>query len=159
MALLPAEIEATTENGTETLSLDSWSCDDYPAEGAYTGSYAFHAVLPEGYGLAADAPALTVTVELDDEVMLMAEGQHSHCICGAEHRNICEHKREASVSFEKKLSCSTTNQPLEINGKTITPEKLMVATIMFCLRAAIIWKTMYTLTILFLSRGVRLISA
>lgn len=86
MALLPAEIEATTEDGTETLSLDSWSCDDYPAEGAYTGSYAFHAVLPEGYGLAADAPALTVTVELDDEVMLMAAGTthaEKHPICGA----------------------------------------------------------------------------
>ena len=85
MALLPAEIEATTENGTETLSLDSWSCDDYPAEGAYTGSYTFHAVLPKGYGLAADAPALTVTVELDDEVMLMAAGTtHApHPICGA----------------------------------------------------------------------------
>lgn len=84
--LLPAEIEATTENGTETLSLVSWSCDDYPAEGAYTGSYDFHAVLPEGYGLAADAPALTVTVELDDEVMLMAEGTthaESHPPCGA----------------------------------------------------------------------------
>lgn len=85
MALLPAEIEATTKNGTETLSLDGWSCDDYPAEGAYTGSYTFHAVLPDGYGLAADAPALTVTVELDDEVMLMAEGTtHApHPICGA----------------------------------------------------------------------------
>lgn len=85
VALLPTEIEATTENGTETLSLDSWSCDDYPAEGAYTGSYAFHAVLPKGYGLAADAPALTVTVELDDEVMLMAAGTtHApHPICGA----------------------------------------------------------------------------
>lgn len=84
--LLPVEIEATTENGTETLSLDSWSCDDYPAEGAYTGSYAFHAVLPEGYGLAADAPALTVTVELDDEVMLMAAGTthaEKHPLCGA----------------------------------------------------------------------------
>lgn len=84
--LLPVEIEATTENGTETLSLDSWSCDDYPAEGAYTGSYVFHAVLPEGYGLAADAPALTVTVELDDEVMLMAAGTthaEKHPICGA----------------------------------------------------------------------------
>lgn len=84
--LLPVEIEATTENGTETLSLDSWSCDDYPAEGAYTGSYAFHAVLPEGYGLAADAPALTVTVELEDEVMLMAAGAthaEKHPICGA----------------------------------------------------------------------------
>lgn len=84
--LLPVEIEATTEDGTETLSLDSWSCDDYPAEGAYTGSYAFHAVLPEGYGLAADAPALTVTVELEDEVMLMAAGTthaEEHPICGA----------------------------------------------------------------------------
>ena len=83
--LLPVEIEATTENGTETLSLDSWSCDDYPAEGAYTGSYAFHAVLPEGYGLAADASALTVTVELDGEVMLMAAGttHANHPICGA----------------------------------------------------------------------------
>lgn len=84
--LLPTEIEATTEDGTETLSLDSWSCDDYPAEGAYTGSYAFHAVLPEGYGLAADAPALTVTVELDGAVTL-ADGtgtEHTnHPICGA----------------------------------------------------------------------------
>ena len=94
--LLPAEIEATTEDGTETLSLDSWSCDDYPAEGAYTGSYAFHAVLPEGYGLAADAPALTVTVELDDEVMLMAEGTThvNHPICGASCTHDTKHYNE-----------------------------------------------------------------
>lgn len=118
MALLPAEIEATTENGTENLSLDSWSCDDYPAEGAYTGSYAFHAVLPEGYGLAADAPALTVTVELEDEVMLMAEGQHSHCICGANHRDIGEHKVEASVSFDKKLSDDSSGSWLQVGDKS-----------------------------------------
>lgn len=121
MALLPTEITATTENGTETLSLDSWSCDDYPEEGAYTGSYAFHAVLPEGYGLAADAPALTVTVELDDEVMLMAEGQHSHCICGASHKDIGEHKVEASVSFDKKLS-SNNSRMLEIDNKQAKSE-------------------------------------
>lgn len=121
--LLPTEIEATTEDGTETLSLDSWSCDDYPEEGAYTGSYAFHAVLPEGYGLAADAPALTVTVELDDEVMLMAEGQHSHCICGANHRDIGEHKVEASVSFDKKLSSNLGgNGWLEIDDITAAKE-------------------------------------
>lgn len=121
VALLPVEIEATTEDGTETLSLDSWSCDDYPAEGAYTGSYAFHAVLPEGYGLAVDAPALTVTVELDDEVMLMAEGQHSHCICGATHKDIGEHQGEASVSFDKKLS-SNYSRMLEIDNKQATFE-------------------------------------
>lgn len=121
--LLPTEIEATTENSTETLSLDSWSCDDYPDEGAYTGSYTFHAVLPEGYGLAADAPALTVTVELDDEVMLMAEGQHSHCICGANHRDIGEHKVEASVSFDKKLSSNLGgNGWLEIDDITAAKE-------------------------------------
>ena len=119
MALLPAEIEATTEDGTETLSLDSWSCDDYPAEGAYIGSYAFHAVLPEGYGLAADAPALTVTVELDDEVMLMAEGQHSHCICGASHKDIGEHKGKVPVSFDKKLS-SDSNGWLRIDDTAVT---------------------------------------
>ena len=86
VALLPAEITATIEDGTETLSLGGWSCDDYPAEGAYTGSYAFNTVLPEGYVLAAGAPALTVTVKLDNEVMLMAEGTthaERHPICGA----------------------------------------------------------------------------
>ena len=121
IALLPAEIEATTENGTETLSLDSWSCDDYPAEGAYTGSYAFHAVLPKGYGLAADAPALTVTVELEDEVMLMAAGQHSHCICGTSHKDIGEHKGEVPVSFDKKLS-SNNSRMLEIDNKQAKSE-------------------------------------
>ena len=122
MALLPTEIEATTEDGTETLSLDSWSCDDYPAEGAYTGSYVFHAVLPEGYGLAADAPALTVTVELDDEVMLMAEaeGQHSHCICGASHKDIGEHNGEVPVSFDKKLS--SYSRMLDIDNKQAESE-------------------------------------
>ena len=125
VALLPTEIEATTENSTETLSLDSWSCDDYPPEGAYTGSYAFHAVLPEGYGLAADAHALTVTVELDDEVMLMAEGQHSHCICGASHRNIGSHSVETPIPFDKKLSCTLGGSGwLEIDDKTVATETI-----------------------------------
>lgn len=121
VALLPAEITATTENGTEPLSLGSWSCDDYPTEGAYTGSYAFNTVLPEGYVLAADAPALTVTVKLDDEVMLMAEGQHSHCMCGASHKDIGEHKGEVPVSFDKKLS-SNNSRMLEIDNKQAKSE-------------------------------------
>lgn len=85
IALLPAEITATTEDGEVTIALGGWTCPDYPEAGAYTGSYTFTASLPEGYGLAADAPALTVTVELDDEVMLMAAGTtHApHPVCGA----------------------------------------------------------------------------
>ena len=85
VALLPAEITATTEDGEVTIALGGWTCPDYPEAGAYTGSYTFTASLPEGYGLAADAPALTMTVELDDEVMLMAAGTtHApHPVCGA----------------------------------------------------------------------------
>lgn len=85
VALLPAEITATTEDGEVTIALGGWTCPDYPEAGAYTGSYTFTASLPEGYVLAADAPALTVTVELEDEVMLMAAGTtHApHPVCGA----------------------------------------------------------------------------
>ena len=131
--LLPVEIEATTENGTETLSLDSWSCDDYPAEGAYTGSYAFHAVLPEGYGLTADAPALTVTVELDNEVMMMAAGTthaKSHPPCGASCTHGNSHPNDSydnwlasdlgtdakSLVLRVGGSTSTYGDPLETNG-------------------------------------------
>ena len=131
--LLPVEIEATTAGGTETLSLDGWSCDDYPAEGAYTGSYAFHAVLPEGYGLAADAPALTVTVELDDEVMLMAAGTthaKSHPPCGASCTHGNSHPNDyydnwlasdygtdaKSLVLRVGGSTSTYGDPLKISG-------------------------------------------
>ena len=122
--LLPTEIEATTEDGTETLSLDSWSCDDYPEEGAYTGSYAFHAVLPEGYELAADAPALTVTVELDDEVMLMAEGTthaEKHPICGA---SCTDGKNHPNDHYNKWLASGLGNDAkslvLRVGGPTST---------------------------------------
>ena len=98
VALLPAEITATTEDGEVTIALGGWTCPDYPEAGAYTGSYTFTASLPEGYGLAADAPALTVTVELDDEVMLMAAGTahaEKHPICGAS----CTHGNSHSIDY------------------------------------------------------------
>lgn len=124
VSLLPAEIEATTEDGTETLSLDSWSCDDYPAEGAYTGSYDFHAVLPEGYGLAADAPALTVTVKLDNEVMLMAAGTthaEKHPLCGAS----CTHGNSHRNDYYKNwlasgLGNDSKSLVLRVGGPTST---------------------------------------
>lgn len=83
LSVLPAEItavieddettEETAEETTdkpaneiteETIVLAGWTCVDFPAEGAGSGSYVFIASLPEGYALAEDAPALTVTVEL-----------------------------------------------------------------------------------------------
>ena len=56
--------------------------------------------------------------ELDDEVMLMAEGQHSHCICGASHKDIGKHKGEVPVSFDKKLSCSSSDSWLQVDNNS-----------------------------------------
>ncbi len=93
--MLPTEITATTEDDTETVTLDGWDCDNYPEEGAYTGSYLFNAALPDGYALAEDAPALTVTVKFGGVAVLEAtvhSGDHSHPICGAAHKDIGDHK-------------------------------------------------------------------
>ncbi len=98
--ILPAQIIATTEDGTETVALDGWTCDGYPEEGAYTGSYVFAAALPEGYMLAENADSITVTVEFGG-VALLADGAHEHPICGAD----CTHNgQHGSVSFDKKLT-------------------------------------------------------
>ena len=56
--------------------------------------------------------------ELDDEVMLVAEGQHSHCICGASHKDIGKHKGEVPVSFDKKLSCSSSDSWLQVDNNS-----------------------------------------
>ena len=92
VALLPAEITATTESGTEIITLGGWSCDSYPAEGAGTGSYLFTAALPEGYALAENVSALTVTVELGGVAVLGGTEHRSHPICGATHTDIGDHK-------------------------------------------------------------------
>ena len=72
VALLPTQIQATVVNeedieaeaASETITLGDWSCEEYPKEGAYSGSYTFAAALPEGYVLSEEDKALTVLVEL-----------------------------------------------------------------------------------------------
>ena len=72
VALLPTQIQATVVNeddieaeaASETITLGDWSCEEYPKEGAYSGSYTFAADLPEGYVLSYEAKALNVLVEL-----------------------------------------------------------------------------------------------
>lgn len=72
VALLPTQIQATVVNeedieaeaASETITLGDWSCEEYPKEGAYSGSYTFVAALPEGYVLSEEDKALTVLVEL-----------------------------------------------------------------------------------------------
>ena len=70
---LPAAILATVEGAEETVTLGPWTCEDYPAEGAYAGEYTFVTTLPEGYTLAEGVAALEVTVRFDEPEML-AEG-------------------------------------------------------------------------------------
>ena len=72
VALLPTQIQATVVNeedieaeaASETITLGDWSCEEYPKEGAYSGSYTFATALPEGYVLSEEAKALNVLVEL-----------------------------------------------------------------------------------------------
>ena len=109
VALLPTEITATTQDGEETIALGGWICPDYPEAGAYTGSYTFTASLPEGYGLTADAPALTVTVEFGSVAMLA--DAHSHPICGAS----CSHESQHNdMTFMKALEMRETNKGLKL---------------------------------------------
>ena len=72
VALLPTQIQTTVVNeedieaeaASETITLGDWSCEEYPKEGAYSGSYTFATALPEGYVLSEEAKALNVLVEL-----------------------------------------------------------------------------------------------
>lgn len=100
VALLPTEITATTQDGEETIALSGWTCPDYPEAGACTGRYKFTAALPDGYALAADAPALTVTVELSGVAMLMDTTHEDHPICGAR----CTDNKHGRTTFTNWLA-------------------------------------------------------
>lgn len=116
VALLPTEIVANTEDGTENVTLDSWSCPDYPETGAYTGSYVFAGELPEGYTLAENVPAIAVTVEFDS-VAVMAAGDHEHPICGTS----CTDGKHDNIRFGRELK--VYNGELAINGTIINLEE------------------------------------
>ena len=118
IALLPTEITATTQDGEETIALGGWTCLDYPEVGAYTGRYKFTAALPDGYALATDAPALTVTVEFGGVAMLADDEDHIHPICGAS----CSHESQHNaVTFMKVLEMRETDKGLKLcaNGTVV----------------------------------------
>ena len=90
VALLPTQIQATVVNeedieaeaASENITLGDWSCEEYPKEGAYSGSYTFAAALPEGYVLSEEDKALTVLVELGGaEMYATAEGYDENGFC------------------------------------------------------------------------------
>ena len=63
---LPGAILARVEGTEETVTLGPWTCEDYPAEGAWAGDYTFVTTLPEGYTLAEGVAALEVKVRFDE---------------------------------------------------------------------------------------------
>ena len=95
-AFLPTEIQATVVNeedsdvsetgAEEIIILADWSCDNYPKEGAYSGSYTFTAALPEGYTLFEEAEALEVLVELGGVQIYESTGV-SYLSCDSDGRN------------------------------------------------------------------------
>lgn len=58
------ETEEEDQVQEEVVAITGWECSGYPEEGAFEGSYAFAASLPEGYVLAEEAEPLEVRVEL-----------------------------------------------------------------------------------------------
>lgn len=76
VSLLPKEIQALVGESQETVVLGEWSCETYPGDGAFSGSYVFTAALPEGYVLAEAAEPLTITVELGGAALLDLEDHY-----------------------------------------------------------------------------------
>ena len=120
-AALPAAILARVEDAEETVTLGPWTCEDYPAEGAYAGDYTFVTTLPEGYTLAEGVAALEVMVRFEEPETL-AGGTVSN---ETDLRNAINAGGNITVGADFNISRSITigegkNITLDLNGKTIT---------------------------------------
>lgn len=62
--MLPNEITAVLEDGTEETLKVTWNFEGFPDKGSYKGSYTLLAAPPEGYMLTEAAPALEVILDL-----------------------------------------------------------------------------------------------
>lgn len=85
---LPAQINAQTDTGVETLEI-TWDLSELP-ESAYEGTYNVHAILPEFYVLDTDADTLDVVVNLGGVEMYSTTSSitSSHLIQGVTPRGI-----------------------------------------------------------------------
>ena len=133
VALLPTQIQATVVNeedieaeaASETITLGGWSCEEYPKEGAYSGSYTFAAALPEGCVLSEEAKALTVLVELGGAQMYESvEG----VIVGA--FTVTGGKKDDDYTYENNVLTIKSYTPITIantDPSTPTSDRIEVA--------------------------------
>ena len=122
-AALPAAILARVEGAEETVTLGPWTCEDYPAEGAWAGDYTFVTTLPEGYTLAEGVAALEVMVRFDEPEML-AGGTVSN---EAELKTVLQSAQSgdiitlaADITIQERITINKENMTLDLNGHTLT---------------------------------------
>ena len=122
-AALPAAILARVEDAEETVTLGPWTCEDYPAEGAYAGDYTFVTTLPEGYTLAEGVAALEVMVHFAEPEMLAgglvnSEAALKTALRSAQSGDIITLATDINVT--ESITISGQNITLDLNGKTLT---------------------------------------
>ena len=134
VALLPTQIQATVVNeedieaeaASETITLGDWSCEEYPKEGAYSGSYTFAAALPEGYVLSEEDKALTVLVELGGaqmyesvEGVIVGDFTVTGGTLGTDYtyeNNVLTIKNGASITIRNTEPNTATTDRIEVEG-------------------------------------------
>ena len=110
-AALPAAILARVEGAEETVTLGPWTCEGYPAEGAYAGDYTFVTTLPEGYTLAEGVAALEVKVHFAEPELL------AECTVNSEAELKSALQSGNYIRLGKNIEVT---EPITINGQNIT---------------------------------------
>ena len=116
---LPAAILATVEGAEETVTLGPWTCEDYPAEGAYAGDYTFVTTLPEGYTLAEGVAALEVMVRFAEPEALAGNTVSNEAELQSALNRYGTVKLTANINVTNFITISG-DKTLDLAGYTIT---------------------------------------
>ena len=119
-AALPAAILATVEGAEETLPLGPWTCEGYPAEGAWAGDYTFVTTLPEGYTLAEGVAALEVKVRFDEPEMLWSHEVNNEEELKYALNNYTSVTLATDITIQERITINKENMTLDLNGHTLT---------------------------------------
>ena len=118
-AALPAAILARVEDAEETVTLGPWTCEDYPAEGAFAGEYTFVTTLPEGYTLAEGVAALEVMVRFAEPEMLYSSTVTDEATLKYALNNYTSVTLAANITIKERITINK-NMTLDLGGYTLT---------------------------------------
>ena len=117
---LPGAILATVEGAEETLPLGPWTCEGYPAEGAWAGDYTFVTTLPEGYTLAEGVAALEVTVRFEEPETLWSHEVNNEEELKYALNNYTSVTLATDITIQERITINKENMTLDLNGHTLT---------------------------------------